>query len=158
MPATHKRGPKGPSPSSWERMWRNGIPEGLFFDAGKCEPGLVELINAEPPLPKGLALVPGCGRGYAVEALAQPGSRYVIALEVSPTGAGVARDYLREQKWASVIVGDFFTVDFGELCFDLIYDCTFLCALRPDQRKVWAHRMFQLLVPGGELGERTHCS
>jgi hypothetical protein len=149
---------KGPSPRSWEKMWQNGIPPGLFFDAGRCEPALVDLIAAkDAPLPMGLALVPGCGRGYAVDALACPG-RLCIGLEISSSGAKVAREHLAKNPWAAVLLIDFFSANLGEGRFDLIYDCTFLCALQPEDRDRWARRMNQLLVPGGELGKALHTS
>jgi len=143
---------KGPTAGSWDKMWRNGIPPGLFFDAARCEPALVDLVEAAvPPLPTGLALVPGCGRGYAVEALAAAGSRFAVGLELSPTGASVARDYLEGNAWTAILTVDFFTGNLGEGTFDLIYDCTFLCAINPDMRRAWADRMHCLLAPGGEL-------
>eukprot|EP00038_Savillea_parva_P028738 m.66755 g.66755 ORF g.66755 m.66755 type:complete len:213 (-) comp8383_c1_seq1:46-684(-) len=142
----------GPSKTSWERMWSNGITPGLFFDAGQCEPALIELLASnDPPLPDGLALVPGCGRGYAVEALANPGTRFAVGLELSPTGAHVAREYLGSNTWTAIVTADFFTMNVKPGTFDLIYDCTFLCALHPGQRQLWAQRMHELLRPGGEL-------
>ena len=60
-----------------------------------------------------------------------------------------------------VILGDFFTYDFGERRFDLIYERTFLCAMAPAQWPDYVSRMSELLAPGGRLigiffyGQRT---
>ena len=124
------------------------------------EPALQQLIDAGA-LPGGRALVPGCGRGYAVAALASP-TRHVVGLEISPSGAKVAAAQLAGLHNAEVVIGDFFgpflflggaSPDPAVLAgrYDLIYDCTFLCALLPAQRALWAGRMRHLLRPGGVL-------
>ena len=50
-----------------------------------------------------------------------------------------------------VVLGDFFTYDFGATDFDLIYERTFLCALPPDLWPAYVNRMAQLLRPKGKL-------
>jgi hypothetical protein len=35
--------------------------------------------------------------------------------------------------------------------FDVIYDCTFLCAIQPEMRQQWAAQHAALLKPDGEL-------
>ena len=49
-----------------------------------------------------------------------------------------------------VVCADFFTLD-HRARYDLIWDCTFLCALEPEARSRWAEQMRTLLSPGGEL-------
>jgi hypothetical protein len=41
--------------------------------------------------------------------------------------------------------------DTDEAKFDFIYDYTFLCALDPSIRTLWASKMADLIKPGGEL-------
>jgi thiopurine S-methyltransferase len=50
-----------------------------------------------------------------------------------------------------IILGDFFTYDFGERRFDLIYERTFLCSMSPSRWLEYVDRMADLLVPGGRL-------
>ena len=123
------------------------------------EPALQQLIDTGALPARGRALVPGCGRGYAVAALASP-TRHVLGLEISPSGAAVAKAQLAGVCNVAVVVGDFFgpfldasDPDPAVLAgrYDLIYDCTFLCALLPAQRALWPGRMRQLLRPGGVL-------
>eukprot|EP00040_Diaphanoeca_grandis_P004043 m.26825 g.26825 ORF g.26825 m.26825 type:complete len:269 (+) comp15561_c0_seq1:86-892(+) len=138
---------------SFERMWSKGIDPGKFFDAGMVEPGLQQLVDTGT-LPNGRALVPGCGRGYAVAALASP-DRVCTGLEISKTGCDVAKDFLKDVPNTEMVVGDFFE-DFCELAkvgggYSVIYDCTFFCILQPEQRPIWAKRMHHLLRVGGVL-------
>ena len=63
--------------SGWEKQWsaNGGLPVGAAFDAAQVEPALQDLIDLGV-LPVGETLVPGCGRGYAVAALAEGGQRH----------------------------------------------------------------------------------
>lgn len=45
---------------------------------------------------------------------------------------------------------DFFT-HAPETPYDLVYDCTFLCAIDPTRRREWAAQMNKLIRPGGEI-------
>ena len=38
----HQQGTIG----NWDKMWRNGIPKGLFFDAARVEPALASRVEA----------------------------------------------------------------------------------------------------------------
>jgi thiopurine S-methyltransferase len=50
-----------------------------------------------------------------------------------------------------VILGDFFTYDFGQCRFDLIYERTFLCSMTPSRWPEYVNRVVELLSPGGRL-------
>ena len=124
-------------------------------DASRVEPAFLDLIMTGT-LPKGDALVPGCGRGYAVAALGSA-ERKVTGLEISATAKAAADTYLSTAKagdgsaaseHCTVVVDDFFTHT-GR--YDLVYDCTFLCAIPPSRREEWAARMSKLIKPGGEI-------
>ena len=138
-------------------MWTAGgdiLKPGQAFDANRCEPSFVALIQTGT-LPNGRALVPGCGRGYAVEALASE-SRDVLGLEISETAARAANEHLSKtcdatkRKHASVVVDDFFTHKPASQ-YDLAFDSTFLCAIDPSRREAWAEKYAALIKPGGEL-------
>ncbi|EDQ86526.1 uncharacterized protein MONBRDRAFT_28218 [Monosiga brevicollis MX1] len=109
-------------------------------------------VLKEGVLPKGRALVPGCGRAYAVVAFAQHGYT-ATGLDLSETAVEEAQQVLEEnraslQGEATVALGNFFETT-GT--FDVIYDYTFLCALHPDARAAWAQQHKKLLAPGGTL-------
>jgi len=95
--------------------------------------------------------VPGAGRAYDAAALAADGTRSVVAVDVSPTACAEAERYLASlplKPEVAVVCGDFFSLE-GD--FDLVWDCTFLCALDPSTRETWAAKMNELLKPDGAL-------
>ena len=153
----------------WDEAWKvvaSGRPMPAIGDAGRVEPAFAAHIAARPPAFE-RCLVPGCGRGHAVECLARSG-RHAIGLEISSAAAKLARSHLvntrgltpRTRGQAEVLVGDFFThlpsshslspFEVGEP-YDLIYDATFLCSLPKAKRSDWASCMSRLIKTGGEL-------
>ena len=145
----------------WEAAWQTVVSSGqempAIGDIGHAEPAFAALVHSWPPPPPVgepvRCLVPGCGRGYAVESIARSG-RHCTGLEISASAAQLAFEHLMSsgvdaQRW-HVEVGDFFSLAPAER-FDLIYDATFLCSLPPTQRDAWAKAMRRLLRPGGEL-------
>lgn len=144
---------------SWEQAWKEGRNR---WDAGSPAPALEELLESTQLSPRHSAsgslppraLVPGCGSGYDVFALARAGYS-TLGLDISPTALQrfeSLREALPEQvrNRTSSRVGDFFQdEDLGR--FDLIWDYTFLCAIEPERRQEWARRAASLVVPGGML-------
>ncbi|KAG5226286.1 thiol methyltransferase [Salix suchowensis] len=123
----------------WESCWEQGLTP---WDLGRPTPIILHL-HQTGALPKGRALVPGCGSGYDVVAMACS-ERYVVGLDVSHTAVEKAIEsftFLKE---------DFFTWQPPEL-FDLIFDYTFFCAIEPEMRSRWACRVQEMLKPDGEL-------
>ena len=124
--------------AKWEGMWAAGLKPGQAFDATRCEPAFADLLRGDLAGGGGRrALVPGCGRGYAVAALAAAGYQ-ATGLEVSPTAVAAASAYLSTQegvegKW-QIDEADFFKHTPAQP-YDLIYDCTFLCAIPPEARR-----------------------
>ncbi|KAI8682149.1 hypothetical protein NCS55_00469600 [Fusarium keratoplasticum] len=164
--------------SGWTELWDTDQSD--LWDRGKPSPALIEFIESKPQVLSNIsnkyrpkALVPGCGKGYDVVALALHGFD-TYGLEVSEKGAVTARRYAASElaepseynyhdldTWpvvdaedVTIIVGDFFQKGWephGFNGFDLIYDYTFLCALHPSLRQAWARRMHELVSPGGVL-------
>jgi SAM-dependent methyltransferase len=148
---------------NWETMWaaNGGLQPGQAFDCRQCEPAFQRLLDEATDLPKSegrTALVPGCGSGYAVLALHQAGYE-ATGLDIAPTAAAAANSFLSQRaaeqsnsafdaSKCRVVAADFFAHT-GQ--YDLVYDCTFLCALDPDQRVAWAKKCKELLRPDGEL-------
>src|ERR1043166_9609489 len=94
-------------------------------------------------------LIPGCGSGYEVQAFHEAGYD-VTAIDFSPAAVEQAKK-VRGVLADRVILGDFFTYDFGPRHFDLIYERTFLCSMPPSRWPDYASRMADLLLPGGRL-------
>jgi len=144
----------GASPH-WEKMWTAGIGKGQAFDVGQASQTLVgELArNQHAPRQSMTALVPGCGRAYDALALARHGFDRVVAVDLSSSACDAARQELRgmtcpEAAKVEIVCADFFAFE-GK--FDLIWDCTFLCALDPSVRERWALKTQSLLSPNGTL-------
>ncbi|ESQ39020.1 hypothetical protein EUTSA_v10001619mg [Eutrema salsugineum] len=136
------------SSSGWEKCWEAGATP---WDLGGPTPIIVHLAETGS-LPNGRALVPGCGTGYDVVAMACP-DRYVVGLDVSKTAVERSSkrfSSLPNAKYFSFLSEDFFTWEPAEK-FDLIFDYTFFCAFEPSVRPLWAQRVDKLLKPGGEL-------
>lgn len=143
----------GAKPAGWDEAWKQGVtPWDL---GGRVNPAWASLLqSAEPPLPgngagRPRALVPGCGSGNDLKALAAAGFS-AVGEELSTEATAVAAKTVGEVEFALVRTGDFFEAPEGEM-FDLGYDYTFLCALHPDMRMKWASTWAQRLREGGEL-------
>ncbi|XP_010524195.1 PREDICTED: probable thiol methyltransferase 2 [Tarenaya hassleriana] len=135
-------------PGGWEKTWEAGITP---WDLGEATPIVVHLSETGS-LPKGRALVPGCGTGYDVVAMACP-ERHVVGLDLSKTSVERSEKIfstLPNSKYFSFVAEDFFTWQPPEQ-FDLVFDYTFLTAFPPDMRQSWGKRVAELLKPGGEL-------
>ena len=97
----------------------------------------------------GRVLVPGCGSGYEIQAFDAAGYD-VSAIDFSPAAVDQAKRVLGSLA-ERVILGDFFTHDFGQLRFDFIYERTFLCSMIPTRWPGYVNKMADLLLPGGKL-------
>ncbi|KAK2993773.1 hypothetical protein RJ640_018063 [Escallonia rubra] len=136
------------STGGWEKSWREGVTP---WDLGQPTPVLVHL-HETGALPKGRALVPGCGSGHDVVAIACA-ERYVVGLDISGNAIKTAKALSSSSPYSDYLTfckTDFFTWHPTEL-FDLIFDYTFFCAIEPDMRSAWACQIQNLLKPDGEL-------
>lgn len=133
--------------NSWDQCWVEDVTP---WDLGKVTPIVVDLVERKD-LPVGRALVPGCGSGYDVVALASH-ARHVIGLDISATAVDRARKILAGTKSSDVefLCADFFNYTPGAP-FDLILDYTFFCALEPSLRPRWGSKIAEFLACEGEL-------
>ena len=73
---------------------------------------------------------------------------------MSETARNACEAYQSEHtSKAKCVVEDFFThgVKNDDDKYDVIYDCTFLCAIQPTQRHVWAEQMRNLTKKGSRV-------
>ncbi|BAF18757.1 Os06g0153900 [Oryza sativa Japonica Group] len=139
---------RGDAADGWEKSWEAAVTP---WDLGKPTP-IIEHLVKSGTLPKGRALVPGCGTGYDVVALASP-ERFVVGLDISSTAVEKAKQWsssLPNADCFTFLADDFFKWKPSEQ-FDLIFDYTFFCALDPSLRLAWAETVSGLLKPHGEL-------
>src|SRR5262245_38100594 len=97
----------------------------------------------------GNVLIPGCGSGYEVQAFHTAGYD-VTAIDFSSAALDQAKKVLGALA-ERIVFGDFFTYDFDQLRFDLIYERTFLCSMPPSRWPDYANRMAELLSTRGKL-------
>lgn len=144
----------GASPH-WEKLWGAGLGKGQAFDVGTVSPTLAgELARMKAPRSGLSVLVPGCGRAYDALALARHGFDAVVAVDLSQTACDAAQAEVaafEDKEVASKVsiqCADFFELE-GQ--YDLVWDCTFLCALDPSVRQQWAEKYTALLSRDGTL-------
>lgn len=135
---------KANNPDYWNKRYlANDIP----WDAGAVT-GPIKAIVDELGDKSLKILVPGAGSGHEVAYLIDKGFTNVTVCEWAPAAAKRLRANVPGLKDTQVMVQDFFQM---EGAYDLILEQTFFCALPRTQRKAYAEKVYELLVPGGAL-------
>jgi methyl halide transferase len=132
----------------WEQKYRSGdIP----WDKGAPAPPLLEWILSRGPM-LGSVLVPGCGFGYDVRAIAQasPGA-HVVGLDVAVSAINRARQFALSGQ-ETYQLADFFDLP-AELSnrFEWVFEHTCFCAIRPQRRPDYVRGVIRALKPEGSL-------
>ena len=143
----------------WERLWSNGVSPGDYWDKKIPLPFLNYILNNPDndnniPLLNGMGIIPGFGRGYAIEALAKDDIRKIIGVDISKTAIKIASEYLNKKNISNyeLINDSFFNMASKFInTFDFAYDYTFLCALQINNRKKWAKTYHSILKDDGLL-------
>ncbi len=134
----------------WEARYQEG---NTGWDRGDASPALAAWL-ASGALAPGRTLVPGCGRGHEVIALARHGFA-VTALDFAPSAvAHVQESLAREGLNADVLQADVLQWQPDapfDAPFDAIYEQTCLCALPDDVWPDYAERLHGWLRPDGRL-------
>ena len=134
-----------------QRDWNQNYLEGHTpWDKGAPSPALLEVIASGELPAASEVLVPGCGYGHDVSALAQAGCR-VTGLDVSATALATAK-LVNGIDGASYQEADFFDPELArENQYDVIWEHTCFCAITPDKRDDYVDAAHRLLVPQGLL-------
>lgn len=132
-------------PEFWQQRYEAGEDR---WDKGAPAPPLLEFL--ENHRFSGRVLVPGCGAGHDVRALAQAGAK-VVGLDFAPAAISRARAFpcmAAEEYW----LGDFFEPPPDALgTFDGIFEHTLFCAIPPARRPNYPPTCARWLRPGGSL-------
>jgi len=134
---------------NWEHCYQTGETP---WDKGCAAPPLLELIERHGVdfWGEGPVVVPGCGFGHDVRALAAHG---VVAhgVDISETAVEKARSMLASGV-ETYAVGDFLDPGWrvGQR-FSALWEHTCFCAIHPGQRESYADSVAAVLEPGGVL-------
>ena len=131
---------------NWEECYRAGnIPWDKAAPAPELEYALREGMLG------GRVLVPGCGRGHDVRAIAAGGAEEVVGLDLAPS-AVIEAEKKGTPLNASFRHGDLFNApaEFKER-FDWVWEHTCFCAIPPDARLNYVSAVRSMLRPGGKL-------
>lgn len=129
----------------WEARWRKGDTP---WDRGAPAPPLLDWLAGQSGL--GDVLVPGCGRGHEVRALATAGAR--------PLGLDVAAPAIAAAEAAPRVATERYRV--GDLLrlpsdlagsFDWVVEHTCFCAIPPARRTEYPRAVHAALRPGGHV-------
>ena len=134
----------------WQARFETGDTP---WDLGEASPTLAaqvdELLSANELPPRCRVLVPGCGLGHDVIAMAARGFE-VEALDWSEDAvARVARNAAAHALEITPTHGDFFTLELAPV--QLFIEYTFFCAIDPSRRADYARRAASLLASGDYL-------
>ena len=100
---------------------------------------------------RGRVLVPGCGRGHDVRAIAAAGADHVLGLDLAPSAILAAESECVPPN-ASFQEGDFFNTPAGfKESFDWVWEHTCFCAISPEARSKYVSAVKNVLRPGGKL-------
>lgn len=136
----------GPTREFWEQRFAAGETP---WDRGEVSPQLGTWLAAGALKPCRI-LVPGCGSGYEVAALAKAGFE-VTALDYASEAIARTRKRLEDADVeATLVEADALTWQPARP-FDAVYEQTCLCAIYPDEWRGYADQLHRWLVPGGRL-------
>ncbi len=131
----------------WDARYRCGDTP---WDLGQASQPVLDLVGRHLLAPARI-LVPGCGRGWEVEALARLDFD-VIGLDLSPEACAIGNRRTKGFENAQMDVGDFLTLpEAYHGAFDAVVEHTCYCAIEPKARSAYKQAAFRALKPGGLL-------
>ena len=125
------------------------LAEDTPWDKGAAHPALVARLKNQPL--KGSVLVPGCGAGHDVRAIAAHEAERVTGIDIAPSALQLARGFPKAGN-ECYVEGDFLAgnaVPAG--AFDMVFEHTCFCAIPPVRRADYARAAASALRDGGIL-------
>src|SRR5688572_23802345 len=132
-------------PTDWEAQYQRGETP---WDKGAPHPGLIDWL--ETSRPNGPVLVPGCGVGHDVRALAATGVE-VLGIDIAPSAvrAAAAVPRVGDERYE---VADLFALPpHLRNAFALVWEHTCFCAIEPRLRLAYVEAVHGALLPNGQL-------
>ncbi len=135
--------------TDWESCYRAGETP---WDKGAPAPPLLEWLAQPGHRFEGAVLVPGCGLGHDVRAIAATGqAREVVGLDLSPAALALARQQppAGRESYAEADLFDLPPAFRGR--FDWVFEHTCFCAIDPARRAADVRAVAGALKPRGPL-------
>jgi SAM-dependent methyltransferase len=131
--------------NKWEELYQSAETP---WEKGEASPGLVDFL-AEHPV-HGSVLVPGCGFGHDVRALAGTADE-VIGIDIAPSAVAAAQRYDRVGKERYELADLFDLPPYLRMAFDWVFEHTCFCAIDLDRRPAYVEAVAGALKPRGHL-------
>lgn len=128
----------------WDKRW---MEQETGWDIGYVSTPLQEYFD-ELSDKNIKILIPGAGNSYEAEYLHKQGFTNVYVIDISEHAIASFKKRCPDFPGEHIITGDFFELNDK---FDLIVEQTFFCALLPEMRKAYCHKMSELLSESGKL-------
>ena len=132
-------------PTDWEDRYRTGD---MPWEKGAPHPALIDFLKRSQV--HGRVLVPGCGTGHDVRALAATADE-VVGLDIAPSAIARAKAQpaVGGERYQS---GDFFALpEKLRGVFDVVFEHTCFCAIDPSLRADYVAAVAGALKPDGHL-------
>jgi SAM-dependent methyltransferase len=133
------------SETDWEARYQSGD---MPWEKGEASPGLADFIAANPNLPRGTVLVPGCGTGHDVRVWAKAGFS-VTGCDLAPSAIRLCRERTAAAGLKAEFIQGNFLHDEPTQQFDWIFEHTLFCAINPSERDSYVAAVRRWLKPGG---------
>ncbi|MFD2255225.1 methyltransferase domain-containing protein [Luteolibacter algae] len=135
--------------TDWNERYKSGDTP---WEKGNPAPPLLELLEKTDReiWGDGVVLVPGCGSGHDVRALADAGIS-AMGVDLAPEAISRARAFptVADETYT---LGDFLKPEWQNgKTFAAIWEHTCFCAIDPSQRPAYAAACSALIPPGGHL-------
>lgn len=137
----------GPTKEFWKERFATGT---LPWDRGEPNPQLAQWLADRTLAPGMRVIVPGCGQGWEVAALAAAGIE-VTGIDFATGALAMCRQLLERAGARAQLVDADVLHWTPDAPVDAVFEQTCLCALYPDFWLRYAAQLHAWLKPGGKL-------
>lgn len=137
----------GPTKDFWQERFASGT---IPWDRGEPNPQLAQWLADGTFAPGSRVIVPGCGQGWEVAALAAAGLD-VTGIDFTPGALAMCQQLLKRDGTQARLVDADVLHWLPDAPVDAVFEQTCLCALYPDFWTRYAAQLHAWLKPGGQL-------
>ncbi len=137
----------GPTQQFWKERFDTGTTP---WNRGAPNPQLDRWLADGTLVAGGSVIVPGCGHGWEIAALARAGMD-VVGIDFAPNALALCRQLLAHEGVAAQLVDADVLHWQPQAPVDAVFEQTCLCALYPDFWQRYAAQLHAWLKPGGKL-------